>query len=308
MANTTPVHTDNIKLAVFSVLLAVFALSLGDAVIKSMSLSFPLWQIYVIRSSLALPLLLLIFRQLHPGESLIPVSIKWVLIRSLLLGCMWIAYYTALPKIKLSVAAAVYYTIPLFITLFSATFSADKVTGKSWLAIIIGFTGVLIIMRPDAQGFNAYVLLPLIAAILFALAMILTRTKCLHENPKILAIHLNMVFIIMGLVATALITVFEPVHSLKTANPFLLGNWTQMDFQGWFVMAILAVVITIGSVFSAIAYQKGPSPVIASFDYFYLAFSALWGLVFFAERPDGATIVGMSMIAGAGLIAVRQRN
>ena len=306
MLKTNDTGVDNLKLAIFSVLFAVLALSLGDAVIKSMSLSFPLWQIYVIRSLLAIPILLFALKLREPDATIMPASLKWVLIRSLLLGCMWIAYYTALPKIKLSVAAAVYYTIPLFITLFSALFTGDKVSANSWLAIIIGFSGVLIIVRPDAQGFNAYVLLPVLAAILYALAMILTRTKCLHENPKALAINLNITFIALGLIATATLSVLEPSNALKTANPFLLGDWTYMSLNNWSVMAVLAVIISIGSLFSAIAYQNGPSSVIASFDYSYLAFSALWGFVFFAEVPDNLSIVGMAMIAGAGLIAVRQ--
>lgn len=303
---TKAAQTDNIKLAILSVLLAVFALSLGDAVIKSMSLSFPLWQIYVIRSLLSLPILLIIFKFHDSGISIVPKSMKWVIIRSLLLGCMWIAYYTALPKIKLSVAAAVYYTIPLFITLFSAMLTADKVTAKSWTAIFIGFTGVLIIVRPDTQGFNAYVILPLIAAILYALAMILTRTKCQNENPKVLAINLNLTFIVMGIIATAILMTAEPSITQKQENPFLLGDWSEMDLKGWLVMTLLAIVITLGSLFAAIAYQNGPSSVVASFDYSYLAFSAFWGLVFFAEVPDGLTILGMIMIASAGLIAIRQ--
>lgn len=306
MPNAGDTRVDNLNLAIFSVLFAVFALSLGDAIIKSMSLSFPLWQIYVVRSLLAVPVLLLALKLNDPDVVIMPVSLKWVLIRSLLLGSMWIAYYTALPKIKLSVAAAVYYTIPLFITLFSALFTGDRVTGKSWLAILTGFIGVLIIVRPDAQGFNAYVLLPLLAAILYALAMILTRTKCLNENPKVLAINLNITFIALGLIATAMLAVLDPSSANKTANPFLLGDWTHMDLKNWAVMAILALIITIGTLFSAIAYQNGPSSVIASFDYSYLAFSALWGFVFFAEVPDMLTAVGMSMIAGAGLISIRQ--
>ena len=299
---------DNIKLAIFSILISVFALSLGDAVIKSMSLSFVLWQIYVIRSLIALPILLLILKWRQADAPLMPQSFKWVLIRSLLLACMWVAYYCALPNIKLSVAAAVYYTIPLFITLFSALFTGDKVTGKSWLAILIGFSGVLIIVRPDSQGFNAYVLLPLLAAIFYALAMILTRTKCLHENPKVLAINLNMTFIAMGIIATIIISVVQPSTQVKQLNPFLLSEWTQMDLNAWLVMAVLAIVITLGSLFAAMAYQNGPSSVVASFDYSYLVFSALWGLTFFAEVPDGLTLVGMSMIAGAGMIAVREER
>ncbi len=297
---------DNVRLAIFSILLAVFALSFGDAIIKLLSVSFPLWQIYVIRSAIAVPILIGIIKLREPQLSLMPKFPGWTSIRSLLLACMWVAYYTALPHIDLSVAAAVYYTIPLFITLFSAMFTGDKVGLKSWAAIIIGFTGVLIIVRPDTDGFNGYVLLPLIAAILYSLAMILTRTKCLHENPKILSLTLNFTFIAMGAVATIVLSIWSPEDSIKTLNPFLLGDWTHLDAKKWLAMSVLGIVIILGSLFSAIAYQNAPSSIVASFDYSYLAFSALWGITIFAEVPDGLTILGMILIASAGLIAVRK--
>ena len=219
---------------------------------------------------------------------------------------MWVAYYTALPHIKLSVAAAVYYTTPLFITLFSAVFTGDKVTSKSWIAIVLGFFGVLLIVRPDADGFNAYALLPLLAAILYAVAMILTRTKCLDENPKILSLSLNITFIGMGIVASLLIAIWDPAESAKNTYPFLIGDWAVLDLSGWLTMSVLAIVIIFGSLFAAIAYQNAPSSVVATFDYSYLAFAALWGLLVFSEVPDALTILGMVMIAGAGMIAIRE--
>ena len=297
---------DNIKLAVFSILLAVFALSFGDAVIKHLSVAFSLWQIYVVRSLIAIPILIAIIKIGEPTLSLVPSSIKWTAIRSLMLGCMWVAYYSALPHIKLSVAAAVYYTIPLFITLFSAIFTGDKVGIKSWFAILLGFTGVLIILRPASDDFNTYALLPLLAAILYALAMILTRTKCLHENPKVLSLALSVTFIIMGLVATLIVAIWMPDDALKQINPFLLGDWTQLSIKEWFAMVILAIVIILGSLFAAVAYQNGPSSIIASLDYSYLAFSAIWGVLIFAEIPDGITILGMLIITSAGLLAIKK--
>ena len=174
------VKTDNIKLAVGSIMLSVLALSLGDAVIKLISVEFTLWQIYVLRSALAIPVIVLLIwlftknSKAEASVSLLPDAIGWTALRSLLLALMWIAYYTALPHIELSVAAAVYYTIPLFITLFSALFTGDKVSPLAWFAIALGFTGVLIIVRPQSAGFNPYILLPLLAAILYAVSMILT--------------------------------------------------------------------------------------------------------------------------------------
>ena len=306
MPSALAARTDNAKLAVFSIIFAVLALSMGDAVIKYVSASFSLWQIYVVRSLIAAPILIAVIKFREPTLSLKPVSISWTAIRSLLLGVMWVAYYAALPHIKLSVAAAVFYTIPLFITLFSAVFTGDKVTSKSWIAIVLGFFGVLLIVRPDADGFNAYVLLPLLAAILYAVAMILTRTKCLDENPKILSLSLNITFIGMGIVASLLIAIWDPAESAKNTYPFLIGDWAVLDLSGWLTMSVLAIVIIFGSLFAAIAYQNAPSSVVATFDYSYLAFAALWGLLVFSEVPDALTILGMVMIAGAGMIAIRE--
>ena len=306
MPSALAARSDNTKLAVFSIIFAVLILSIGDAVVKYFSASFSLWQIYVIRSLIAVPILIAVIKIREPALSLKPVSINWTAIRSLLLAFMWVAYYTALPHIKLSVAAAVLYTIPLFITLISAVFTGDKVTSKSWSAIVLGFFGVLVIVRPDADGFNAYVLLPLLAAILYAVAMILTRTKCLDENPKILSLSLNITFIVIGIVASLLIAVWDPAESVRDTYPFLIGEWAVLDLSGWLTMSVLAVVVILGSLFAAIAYQNAPSSVVATFDYLYLAFAALWGLLVFSEVPDELTILGMLMIFGAGMIAIRE--
>jgi len=218
---------------------------------------------------------------------------------------MWIAYYTALPHIELSVAAAVYYTIPLFITLFSAFFTGDKVSARAWFAIALGFSGVLIIVRPQSDGFNLYILLPLLAAVLYALSMILTRTRCRDENPWILSLSLNVMFILMGITATLLMPLLQLSPSTIANNSFLLGEWSALNSKTIMAMTILATVVIAGSYFAAIAYQNGPPALVSTFDYSYLAFSALWGFLFFAEIPDGFTICGMLMIVIAGLIALR---
>jgi len=303
--------SDNVKLAVASIMLSVLALSLGDAVIKMMSVEFTLWQIYVLRSAIALPAIVLLIRLLSNSDnrySLLPISIGWTGLRSLLLALMWIAYYTSLPHIELSIAASVYYTIPLFITLFSALFTGDKVSLRVWFAIGLGFTGVLIIVRPQSDGFNIYILLPLLAAVLYALSMILTRTRCRDENPWVLSLSLNVMFILVGALATLLIPFLQLYDLTESQNQFLLGEWSTLNAQTILTMTILAAVVIAGSYFAAVAYQNGPPALVSTFDYSYLAFSAFWGFVFFSEIPDGFTVVGMLMIVVAGLIALRQSS
>lgn len=303
---STDTRPDNIRVAVGGILVSVLALSFGDALIKLVSIQFSLWQIYVVRSLLAIPMLLVVIYAARSTVSLIPKITGWTVLRSLMLAMMWVAYYTALPNIKLSVAAAVFYTTPLFITLYSGLFTGDRVNARAWFAVALGFVGVLIIVRPTATGFNGYVLLPLVSANLYALAMILTRTRCREESPKILSLWLNITFIAVGLVATGLLSVVEPATHTVQSYPFLTGPWSLLGLSQWLVMAVLAVIMILGSLFAAVAYQNGPSSLVATFDYSYLGFSLMWGALIFSELPDGLSILGIAMVAIAGLIAVRQ--
>ena len=183
---------DNLKLAIFAIVFTVFALSLGDALIKRISADFPLWQIFVVRSLIAIPVLIVVIKARYQSVSLKPLNIGWTVLRSLMLTFMWVAYYTALPHVALSVAAAVYYTLPLFITLFAALFIGEMVGVQGWIAVFLGFCGVLLILKPQAEDFNAYALLPLISAILYAFAMIITRTKCKNESPLVLSVPIRL--------------------------------------------------------------------------------------------------------------------
>ncbi len=296
---------DNNSHAIAAILIAVLALSFGDAVIKLISGTVTLWQIYVIRSLIALPILLVLMRATGDSASLLPLSLFWVSLRSVLLGLMWISYYVALPHIKLSVAAAVYYTTPLFIALLSTLLIGDRPARSLWIAIAMGFGGVLIIVRPETEGFNRYGLLPLLAAVLYAFAMIVTRTRCQRESPKVLSFALNITFAVIGLSATLLLEFGDLAPSRVDANPFLLGGWQWPGASQWLAFFVLALVIVIGSWLAAVAYQKGTPSVVAIFDYAYLIFSAVWGGLLFAEKPDAVTLSGMALIAIAGYFAVR---
>ena len=109
-------HTksDNIPLAISAVVTGVFALSLGDALIKYLSAEFTLAQIFVLRSALAIPVLVAILMIRYRDVSLRPLHLGWTTIRSLMLSIMWLAYYSALPHVEFSIAAAAFYTLPLF--------------------------------------------------------------------------------------------------------------------------------------------------------------------------------------------------
>lgn len=293
--------SDRLYLAISAIVLTSLALSLGDALIKFASSDFAIWQIFVLRSCLVLPVLVIYLAVKRPELLAIPSAFLWTVVRSLLLVGMWISYYVALPHLELSVAAAAYYTIPIFLTLFSALLIGDRVGRLGWLAVFIGFIGVLLILRPKASDFSFYALHPLCAAILYALAMILTRTKCRSVHPIMLSVALNLSFIGTGGIATLLIMMLSPDQN----DSFLLSNWSPMGSAEWGAMILLALAILIGSVGAAIAYQNGPPAVVGTFDFAYVGFAVVWGVVFFSQVPDILTLVGITLIVGAGILSIR---
>jgi drug/metabolite transporter (DMT)-like permease len=136
--------------------------------------------------------------------------------------------------------------------------------------------------------------------------MILTRTKCQNENPMVLSLLLNITFIVMGGVVSLGLQAADLSGQEMATNTFMLGDWINLGFREWIALIVLAAAILIGSIFTALAYQSASSSTVSTFDYSYLAFGIMWGLIFFTEVPDLLTVTGIVMIASAGLIAVRK--
>ncbi|MEM7194463.1 MAG: DMT family transporter [Pseudomonadota bacterium] len=302
---TKTASSDNIALAISAVLASVLALSLGDALIKAFSVQFSLSQLFVLRSMLVLALLWILGRATRQGLSINVGSAGWIVLRSVLLVTMWVAYYIALQRVPLSTAAAVFYTLPLFICLLAAIFLKEPIRKLGWVAIGIGFVGMLIIVRPETSGFNAYVLLPLISAICYAGAMVITRAHCQQCNPLGLSMALHLAFVLIGLLITLFSFADILPESVKSQHKFLFGQWSALTSGTSALMLALAGLIMIGSIGSAMAYQRAPASLVSIFDYGYLIGGVLWGFVFFHEIPDTATVIGMTFITLAGVVVIR---
>lgn len=280
---------------VIVILMTVFAMALTDGFVKFSSASLTLWQIYVLRSIIAIPVLLLLTRR-----AVWPAAAGWVALRSIALLLMYLAIYAAIPVLDLSVIAASLYTAPLFIVLLSSLVLGERIARYQWAGIALGLAGVLLIVRPTVAGFSPLPLIPVAAAFLYAIAAIVTRAKCARETPMALALWLNITLLVAGAIASLAIGFAGPLP----AYPFLFGNWTAMGTREWQIIAILAGLIVGVSIGLARAYQSPKPQIIATFDYAYLIFAALWGYVFFGEVPGPRTIAGMAMIAFAGVMVL----
>jgi drug/metabolite transporter (DMT)-like permease len=283
-----------------AILASVFAMALADAIIKLSSAGMTLWQIWVLRSVLVLPVLYVMAR-----GRVWPVPAPWVALRCLALVAMYLTMYPALPLIDMALAGAAFYTAPLFIVGLSALVLGNRVTARHWVAILTGFAGVLVIVRPFGAAFSPVVLLPVVAAACYAGAAILTRARCAAVAPAVLGFWLNLAFLAVG--GAALLALSAGLTP-PLDYPFLTGPWAPMTLRAWAVIAILALLMVGIAIGVAAAYQSPRPEVVASFDYAYMIFATFWGFVFFGEVPLPWTLVGTVLITAGGLIVLTGRR
>lgn len=300
MAQGTEARPHRTVQGVSCIVASVLTMAFCDAVVKLVSASLTVWQIFVARSIIAIPLLIVLL--LAIGIGLRPLALKWVLVRSALVVLSWLAYYASFPVLSLSVAAVAVYTGPILIALLSAILIGEPVTGRQWVGVVLGFFGVIAILKPGTDAFSWFTLLPLLGAVFYALAMILTRSKCQGEAPLALALALHGLFLVTGLAGTMGLWGLGLAAETKASFPFLFGDWAPMGTREWGLMALTGALAALYFAGVARAYQIAAPSIIATFDYAYLISAALWGYVFFFERPDILTIGGMILITAAGLL------
>ena len=277
---------------VVTIVATVFAMALTDAIIKLSSSEMTLWQIWILRSAIVVPILLVATK-----GRVCPPGTGWIIARGVALVVQYLCYYAVLPLIDMALAGAAAYIAPFFIVGLSALVLGNRITLRHWLAIATGFTGLLLIVRPFAAAFTPLVFLPVAAALFYAIAAILTRVKCAETPALILALWLNITCLAFGLAIGA---VRGLIVTPEWAG-FIFGPWHSMAGGDWGMILVLSVLIIGIAIGLARAYQSPRPEVIATFDYSYMIFVVFWGYVFFGEVPDLWTLAGMALISAGGL-------
>ncbi len=178
----------------------------------------------------------------------------------------------------------------------------EVISARGWFSVVLGFAGVIVILRPGVEGLNGYMFLPLLSAMFYALAMIVTRAKCRADHPLALGLFLAIGFIIAGALGSAVIAMGTGGDSYAAAS------WVALSQIDWRIMAALSLALVIGGVGTAIAYQNAPPSVLGVFDFSYVGYAVIWGLVLFHEVPSPLTLLGIAMIVAAGVLATWARR
>lgn len=309
MTSAVQERPNNTFLGASLITFAMFITAVQDVIIKSYSSDLTLWQTFTMRGIFAVPMFVALAHVMRQHQGLREhVFGRWTLLRAFLLIVMYIAMYAAIPFISLSVIAAGIYTSPIFMTVMSASAIGERVSTRGWCAVLLGFIGVLLILQPGTDAFTPYALLPILTALMYASANLLTRSKCQDVPAAALALSLNGGLLLVGVVVTFLMLTLPLSKSLVGASPFIFGGWGQVSPLLWAMMVVLALLVVANGTTLAAAYKAAAPSTVATFDYSYLIFAVLFDFWFFALVPNTTTLIGIAFIVVAGLIATKKED
>lgn len=267
-------------------LLSVLIAAGMDATSKYLSQFYPVMQIVWARYAFqAIPLMLVLaprlprlMRTTRPGMQLL---------RSALLLGATITFITGLKKLPLTEASTILFLAPLIVTALSVPMLGERVGPRRWLAVAAGFIGAMIVVRPAGAEVNLWVLFPLATAFVYALYMVTTRQLSRTDSSLTTLVY-------TGLVGTLVMTVVVPF------------DWVTPDARGWALMVMLGIMGSLNHFALILAFRSAPAAVISPFDYSRLIWATVLGFLLFGHLPDGWTMLGATVIVGAGLYVYRR--
>lgn len=292
-------------IGIASLCVGVFIFSIQDAILKGLSGTHAVTLAIVLRSLVGLPILLVMVHYEAGLKALKTRNWRLLIARGLILLVSYTTYYMAFPALPLAEAIALFFTSPIFVTLLAAVFLRERVSLKSWAAVIAGFVGVLIILRPGTGLFEPAALLSLFSAAAYALSMILARRYGAEEPTTVMAFYVNGVY----MVAAALIALgFHAAGITAFGHPsldFLVRPWAMPDLRDLLLLGLCGVIAAVAMSLLTHAYRLAKANLVTVFEYTGMLWVPLWGYLLFAEVPAVTTVIGTAVIIAAGLYAVR---
>lgn len=299
--------------AIAFILIAAACISVNDTTIKLLSGGYPLHQMVFVRSALGIVATLVLLR-LEGGVRLLRTATPGLhAIRALLIVVANMTFFAALAVMPLGAATALFFVAPLFITLLSIPLLRERVGPHRMGAVVAGFAGVAVMMAPgvDWGGIpRGALLLPVAAAACYAGMQILTRKLGVASAASAMAIYIQVTFIAVSLAFYAVAGDGRFAEGIRNDSlKFLLRAWIWPEPGDLWKFGLLGLMsAAIGYCLSQ-AYRLGSPATIASYEYTALPLALFWGWTVFGEVPGAPTILGILLIAGAGLyVFARERR
>ena len=278
------------RLGILWMVAAMTAFIGNDALVKSIIARVPIAQMIVVRGIMAITLITLVAYRMGALKRIRDTLRGWVVLRAACEGAGTFMYLAALFVLPLANATAINLSSPLFIALLAIVFLGERVDRLRWLAIGVGFAGVLLVIQPRSDGFNVYAWLCLLATLVYSFRDLMTR-RIAPGTPSIL----------ITLTTAAVVALMALVM-------LLVEGWQPMRWSDVGLLGLASIFLSTGYYGVIAAMRYGEVSVIAPFRYTGLMWALLIGFVVWGDIPNALGWLGIALLIGSGVVMLHQQR
>jgi drug/metabolite transporter (DMT)-like permease len=271
------------RIGIGLVVLATLCFSILDASAKWLVRDLPVVQVVWLRFATHVVLMVLLLAPRH-GRALVRMhSIHLQALRAAMLASMTALNFFVLQYLQLAETGAIQFSVPILIALLSAWWLGERLDGLRWAAVLAGFAGVLLVMRPGSQAFHPALLLALVNAVIYACFSLLTRRMAATESAESMQL-------------------ISAIGAAVVLAPFALLNWqAPAGLLPWAVIGLCGLMGGIGHLLLAHAHRHASAAVLGPFLYQQILYMTLWGWLVFSQVPDAFVVAGALVVVASGL-------
>jgi drug/metabolite transporter (DMT)-like permease len=285
--------TDNPTKGILMIVMAMFIFACQDTVTKQLAQTYDAPQILWVRFLFFGVFAVILSSWNQPLKQVVKAHRPLLqIVRSLLIVLEISAFVLAIRVLSLAETHALFASFPLMVTAMSALILRERVGIRRWTAVLVGFSGVLIILRPGFGVFQLESLIALSAALMFSIYHVLTRIVSRNDSS-------NTSMLYMAVIGAAIMTCIGPLY------------WIEPTPQAWRLLALLSLTGAVGHLLLIKALECAPASVLQPFNFTLLVWATLMGYIVFNNLPDMWTLIGGAVVVASGLYTIyreRQRN
>ena len=276
-------------IGVIFVILAYFSFSLLDAVQKTAIIYHSVFQLLLVKYCFVFLLSLFESFRLKNKNFYRTKNLNLQLLRSILSVLESGLFILSFKYLSLANGHSIGSLTPVIVVALSVYFLKEKVSMKTWIAISIGFIGVLIIMRPGLSIFDSKSLIPLAAAFALSFYQVITKKSSHYDSPETSLFYNS----IIGIGLTSVLSYF---------------SWQELSLNSFVFFIAVGIFYSLGLYFQIIALTKSRASIIQPFHYTLIFWAIILGYIFYKDIPDYPTLIGAAIITLSGIYVLSQKN
>ena len=295
------IHSNNNLKAIILILSGMTVFAIQDTFIKLLSNEVNLYLIYFTRSIIGLIIILsylkfkkikIIFSTHYPILTIIRTTVFF-------LGFSF--YYFSLSKLSLPIAITLFFISPFFTSIFSMIILKENIGYKRWIAIIIGFTGVYLVMDPNFNDLNIYSLFPIICAICYSFTIIIQKKTSDKDSVFSQIIHIYISALIFSILIKLALSNISIDPNIVEEYPPIFLDWKIDNIPTLLMLFSIGITGVIGFFCLFSAYIMGSPSVIAPFEYVIIIWGLIIGWFLWSDTLEFKGFIGLFLIVSAGI-------